>query len=153
MIMSAQPTHVAKIKIQLFQHLVRMTYILVAWHFWPTLTWPESLTLQSVTKSNQWIFKKSCHEWNRSIVYIFMFFNNSTEILVSSAEPWSSSVWYQDRYGHVMSLSPKNNRQIILIIWRLFFGKITCIFVKIMNFGFTTDLVFLICRHGVHRLT
>ena len=59
MIMSAQPTHVAKIKIQLFQHLVRVTYIWVAWHFWPALTWPESLTFQSVTKSNQWIFKKA----------------------------------------------------------------------------------------------
>ena len=102
MIMSAKPTHVAKIKIQLFQHLVRMTYICVAWH----LTYVDMTRISHFSKCDKIKpvnIQKSCHEWNRSIVYIFMFFNNSTEILVSSAEPWSPG-WSQDRYGHVMSL-------------------------------------------------
>ena len=130
---------------------------LVSWHltYVDMTRFSHFLKLDKIKSVNS---QKRCHEWNRSIVYIFVFFNNSTEILASSAERGSSGR-SQDRYGHMSTSrdvapewrSLKNNRQIIKIIWPLFLGNI--IFLKIMNFGFTTDLVFLTCRHRVHRLT
>ena len=163
--MSAKPTHVANYYSNNFS--VNDPH-LVSWH----LTYVDMTRIShfsKVTKSNQWIVKNAAMN-EIAQLYIFSCFliiqqrywyrppnpghpvGPKTGTDTSSrdvATEWSLSVKTTVRLlSHYILGQKKRGNNLTIIFWQH-----GIIFVYIMNFEFTTDLVFLTCRLGVHRLT